>query len=197
MKGHQKFQPESYYHLVNHAVGSENLFRTADNYHYFLKRYAHYMPSLCDTLAYCLMPNHIHFLIKVRPEEDLITHPKYKGDFHKLVMQGISNLLNSYAKSYNKKYERKGALWLDFTKRFEITSDNYLTSVINYIHQNPVKHKFVNDIENWYYSSYHSLLSTKSTLLSRSEVIKWFGSNAEFESFHQINKVVLLDEFEL
>ena len=154
------------------------------------------MPSLYDTLAYCLMPNHIHFLIRVRPEEDLIKHLKYKGDIHKLVMQGISNLLNSYAKSYNKRYEREGALWIDFTKRFEISSDNYLTSVINYIHQNPVKHGFVNNIESWYYSSYDSLLSTKSSLLSRNAVIEWFGSNADFESFHKINKVVLLDEFE-
>lgn len=40
MKGLEKFQPDTYYHIVNHAVGSENLFRTDENYHYFLRRYA-------------------------------------------------------------------------------------------------------------------------------------------------------------
>lgn len=42
MKGLEKFEPDSYYHIVNHAVGSENLFRTDDNYRYFLKKYAQY-----------------------------------------------------------------------------------------------------------------------------------------------------------
>ncbi|MFT7032124.1 MAG: putative transposase [Cyclobacteriaceae bacterium] len=99
MKGLEKFEPETYYHIINHAVGSENLFRTEDNYRYFLKRYAHYMPSVCSTLAYCLMPNQIHFLVKNHNEETLLKNPKYKTDFHKLVMQRLSNLLNAYDKA--------------------------------------------------------------------------------------------------
>ncbi len=86
MKGLEKFEPELYYHIVNHAVGNENLFRTDDNYRYFLKRYADHLPSVCSTLAYCLMPNHIHFLIKTHSEEILVKHQKYKTDFHKLIM---------------------------------------------------------------------------------------------------------------
>lgn len=74
-------------------------------------------------------------------------------------MQELSNLLNSYTKSYNKVFDRKGALWIDFTKRFAIDSDSYITSTINYIHQNPVKHGFVNTPEDWKYSSYGSILS--------------------------------------
>ena len=66
-------------------------------------------------------------------------HPKFKNDFHKLIMQQLSNLLNAYAKAYNKMYDRKGALWIDYTKRFQISSDSYLSAAINYIHQNPVK----------------------------------------------------------
>ncbi len=147
MKGLDQFQPDSYYHIVNHAVGTENLFRNNENYHFFLKRYAFYLPAVCNTLAYCLMPNHIHFLVKTHSEEMISKHRKFKGDFHRLIMQQLSNLLNSYAKAYNKSYERRGALWIDFTKRFHTNSDSYLTSVINYIHQNPVKHGFQNHLK--------------------------------------------------
>lgn len=196
MKGLEKFEPGTYYHIVNHAVGSDNLFRTEDNYRYFLKRYAHYMPSVCSTLAYCLMPNHIHFLIKTHDEAKLLKHPKYKADFHKLIMQQLSNLLNAYAKAYNKKYDRKGALWIDYTKRFQINSDRYLTSVINYIHQNPVKHGFTGKIDDWIFSSYQSMLSPQPTLLSRSEVMEWFGDHNEYISFHANNSAELLEEIE-
>ncbi len=46
MKGLIDFEPEEYYHIVNHAVGSENLFRTEENYRYFLDKYAHYSSSV-------------------------------------------------------------------------------------------------------------------------------------------------------
>jgi hypothetical protein len=67
------------------------------------------------------MPNHIHFLLRTHDEIALSRDPKFKGDFHKLVMQELSNLLNAYAKAYNKRYSRRGALWIDFTKRFNQT----------------------------------------------------------------------------
>ena len=111
MTGLEKFEPSTYYHIVNHAVGSETLFRQDENYHYFLKKFIQYMSTVCDTLCYCLMPNHIHILIHVLDEEMLLKHAKYKGDVHKLVMQQLSNLLNGYAKAYNKMFDRRGALY--------------------------------------------------------------------------------------
>lgn len=154
------------------------------------------MPSVCDTYAYCLMPNHIHFLIKIHPEELLVKHPKFKSDFHKLVMQALSNMLNSYAKAYNKMYNRKGGLWIDFTKRFMIESDSYLTSTINYIHQNPVKHGFCIDPTGWKYSSYSSIVSEKPTLLKREEIINWFGNTQSYLNYHLTETTKLLEEWE-
>lgn len=196
MKGLEKFEPDCYYHIVNHAVGSENLFRLDDNFNYFLKRFSHYMPSVSDTLAFCLMPNHIHFLVKINSEEKLKRHKKFNGDFHKLVMQQLSNLLNSYAKAYNKMYDRRGALWIDYTKRFKVENDNYLIFVINYIHQNPIKHGYVENCEEWAHSSYQTILSTKPTALNRNEVIKWFGNLDEYVKFHHNSTTQLLDEWE-
>lgn len=196
MRGLDKFEPDSYYHVVNHAVGSENLFRTDENYRYFLERYAKYMPPVCDTLCYCLMPNHIHFLIRTHDEIALSRDPKFKGDFHKLVMQELSNLLNAYAKAYNKRYNRRGALWIDFTKRFKVESNSYLTSVINYIHQNPVKHGFTKHLTEWKYSSYLSLLSDNSSMLSRDEVLEWFGGTEAYIDFHRDSSAMLSSDWE-
>jgi putative transposase len=142
------------------------------------------------------MPNHIHFLIRTHLEKQLIEHPKYKLDVHKLIMQELSNLLNSYAKAYNKTYQRKGALWIDYTKRFSIDSDSCLTSVINYIHQNLIKHGFVSSLADWKYSSYGSILSDRPTLLSRNDVIDWFGSTDEFKNFHRCRAIKLHEDCE-
>lgn len=184
MNGISPFEPSKFYHVVNHAVGNENIFRNEENYQYFLKKYAQYIPTVCDTYAYCLMPNHIHFLIKTYDEDVLSKHPKFKGDYHRLVMQPLSNLLNAYTKAYNKVYNRKGALWLDFTKRYRVDTDNYLTTVIAYIHLNPVKHGFCTDATAWKYSSYGSMLSNKTTALKREAVLDWFGGDTLFQTHH-------------
>jgi REP element-mobilizing transposase RayT len=197
MKGVTNFEPGRFYHVVNHANGMENLFKKEENYIFFLKKYAKHMSSVCNTYAYCLMPNHIHFLIQTHSEKILSEHPKLKSDYHKLIMQEFSNLLNSYTKAYNKMYERKGSLWIDFTKRFLINSDQYLTSTINYIHQNPVKHGFVSNPEDWKFSSFLSFTTDKKTLLQRDEVIDWFGSKEKYIDFHKKESVKLNAEWEI
>jgi len=54
---------EKCYHIYNHAVGNENLFRCDENYRYFLKKYAEHISPIADTFAYCLMPNHFHLSV--------------------------------------------------------------------------------------------------------------------------------------
>jgi hypothetical protein len=43
------FQPGKYYHLYNHANGFENIFKTEDNYRFFLQKYASYLNPIADT----------------------------------------------------------------------------------------------------------------------------------------------------
>ena len=43
--------PELTYHLYTHANGFENLFQSAENYRYFLKRYEHFIPAVADTFV--------------------------------------------------------------------------------------------------------------------------------------------------
>ena len=191
-----KFSADNYYHVINHGVGSENLFRSKENYRYFLEKYSSYTSSVWDTYAYCLMPNHFHLLVKVHPSNVLEIHEKYQYDEHKLVMQCVSNWLNAYAKAYNKMYERKGALFLDYTKRFEIQTEEYFTSVVNYIHQNPVHHGFCENAHDWLYSSYHAFLSERTTYLKRDTTLQYFGGKDAFMHFHTVNKAPIDMEWE-
>ncbi len=191
MSIYQKFNPESFYHVYNHAVGTENLFKSHENYLFFLNKYDQHLSVVFKTFAYCLMPNHFHLLIQVRDEHtlsSLIVKSDKDIDFHKFIMQKLSNFLNGYAKAFNKQQSRRGALFIDYTKRKEITNDFYFTRVVNYIHQNPVLHGFCENAKDWSYSSYNSIINTtKNSKLERNVIFDWFGGIEQFVSFHQEN----------
>jgi REP element-mobilizing transposase RayT len=196
------FQPDTYYHVYNHAIGHENLFRNTGNYHYFLKKYAEYLYPVCQTYAYCLMPNHFHLLIKIRSSEELIAfhieNERRKGkeineddissktlDFHKTVMLQFQHFLNGYAQAINKQFSRKGGLFLNHLKRIVVPTDSYFTSLIHYIHFNPVHHGFCKDLRDWQHSSYNAFLLEKATRLERDEILNWFGNREQYLRFHQ------------
>jgi REP element-mobilizing transposase RayT len=190
MKNTDPLYPDSFYHVYSHAVDPEKLFRTDDNCRYFLKKYTQYISPVCQTFAYCLMPNHFHFLIRVRSEKELrksqkAQKPDMDWNARDFVMQQFSNFLNAYAKAYNKKYNRRGALFVDYLRRKTISSDRYLLNVIHYIHFNPVHHGYCNDLNDWTFTSYHALRSRRPTYLDRKNVIDLFGDLNSFDKFHQ------------
>lgn len=63
---------EKYYHIYNHANGDENLFREQKNYEYFLEKYKQHISPIAETIAWCLMPNHFHLLVKIKTEEEIV-----------------------------------------------------------------------------------------------------------------------------
>ena len=76
------FEEEGLYHVYNRANGNEKLFLLDHNYRFFLKKYEEYISPFVDTFCYCLMPNHFHFLIKIKEEKILKAHlqtlPKFQ-----------------------------------------------------------------------------------------------------------------------
>jgi putative transposase len=185
-----------YYHLFNHAVGNDNLFLERENYLYFLKKYGQYISPVCHTYAYCLMPNHFHFLIKVKEEEEVSSFYRTlkKGeiknekelDFPKFTMQQFSNFFNAYAKAFNIKNNRKGALFIDFVRRKEVRDETCFSKLINYIHHNPIHHGFCKDIYEWEFTSFGSILSEKKTKLEKEQVLEWFGDKNNFLKSHEL-----------
>jgi len=76
-------------------------------------------------LAYCLMPNHFHFLLK---QKDADSMDKF-----------MNSLGTRYTMYFNKKYERVGSLYQDVYKAVLVFTDEQLLNVSHYIHKNPVK----------------------------------------------------------
>ncbi|MDE0559270.1 transposase [Algoriphagus sp. NF] len=172
------FFPEEFYHVYSRTIGEELLFRTEENCIYFLKKYQTHCSTHFSTLAYCLLPNHFHFLIRVKE----ITEPE-------VALSAFSNFLNGYAKAFNKLYDRHGGLFQRKFKRKRIDKESYLSQVIIYIHRNPQKHGIVEDFKKWRFSSYQAIISQKPTQIDRDFVIEWFGDLEQFRKTHHLENV--------
>lgn len=213
-------EPDHFYHIYNHSNGKDDLFISESNYKYFLEKFKEYISPFSETYAYCLMPNHFHFLIKINSEADVFKWLRESekiaddslnltgfknlsglsiADFNPFsahLSKQFSNFFNSYSKSLNKQESRMGSLFVRTFKRKQISSEAQLQNTILYIHANPVHHGFVEKITDWKYSSYHSLISDKTTQLKRKEVIELFEDVDNFKFSHQQINQKLLQELE-
>ncbi len=179
------------FHVYTHVNGNELVFREDKNYIFFLEKMKLYLLPILEIYAYCLMQNHIHLLVAFKTGEAVaenltIEAAEISGEkSHQHLMKPFSNLLNSYAKAYNKMYGRRGALFLDYLKRIRIDDENYLLNTFKYIHRNPVNHGFVRDLSEWKFSSYRSYLQPETaSAVTRDYMLKYFCSLDEFIEFH-------------
>ena len=191
-------QPGRRYHIFNHANGFENLFVNEGNYQFFLRKYALYINPIADTFAYCLMPNHLHFCVRIKNEEALFEYFRQSkssesfklsegsAQLSNLLSHCFGNLFNSYAQAFNKQQSRRGNLFVSNFKRKEVASDRYFAHAIHYIHYNPVHHDFVLHPAEYPHSSFIGLLSDKPTHLCRTEVLDFFGGRDHFLKRHHL-----------
>jgi putative transposase len=140
------FVAGEYYHVFNHAVGYENLFKEKLNYDYFLEKLNHHISEYCDLTDWCLMPNHFHLIIRVRPELGSLLMP---AQVEVTVVQCFSNFLNGYTKSINKRYKRRGSIFAGRFKRIHITNERHLNIAREYVRSNPEHHGFTDNSEKW------------------------------------------------
>lgn len=168
----RSFSPDLCYHVYNCGVEKRKTFNKDQDYSRFLEVIAYYlfkqnipysqfnklseegreylksnppgsMTKRVAVFAYCLMPNHFHFLVKQLKTSGI-------RDF-------LSDITNSYTKYFNTKYERLGYLFQGNFKAKEITDESSLLQVSRYIHLNPVNSTKVNwkkEVESYPYSSY-------------------------------------------
>jgi putative transposase len=182
--------PGQLYHIYNHAIGSEKLFVEEQNYFFFLDKFNLYLTPVARFHAYCLMPNHFHVLMEIRAETELLSYfdiePAFSSGFlEKKVSKCFSNFFNAYTQAFNKLYNRMGGLFMqNFNRKPVLNIENY-TTVVRYIHNNPVHHGYCKHIADWKFSSYNSLLSHKNTLLERASLLTIFGGRDAFIAFHQ------------
>ncbi len=181
--------PNQFYHIFNRGNNRENLFYTAENYHYFLKKYDCYLSDYLDTYAYCLLPNHFHLLVKVKDIEVFKVSAFLKlgqpiEDPSEIISEAFRRFFMSYSKAINKQTARTGSLFQKNFKRKQIQHDAYLMTCAKYIHQNPQKHGICEDFKTYSYSSYGRILVEKPTKLMKTEVLNWFGSKNGYKDVH-------------
>ena len=59
------FEPDQLYHIFNQGNNKQQIFFTRDNYLYFLSKIKKHLSNNCSILAWCLMPNHFHLMVKI------------------------------------------------------------------------------------------------------------------------------------
>lgn len=194
-----KLQPNKVYHIFNHAVGNEHLFRNEKNYYFFLEKYFEYISPIAYTYAYCLMPNHFHFLLKIKPESLLKKSGIFEmskslknnlSDISNILSKQFKNLFRSYTGSYDKIYERRGTLLEPRFKRLLVDSKEYFINAMNYIHQNPIHHSFVDNIEDWKFSSFTNFYSDNDSKLQLETVYKLFENKTDFIKNNDLQNAV-------
>lgn len=129
------------YQLDTHLYGS-CILRETKAASLLADRIAAFDGHLYDLLAYCIMPNHIHLLLCVKPldpgKERFTPLPKIM----KLIKGGSARLINQAM-------GKNGQLWcIDYFDRF-IRSEEHLERTWHYIQQNPVKAGLVQKVEDW------------------------------------------------
>jgi hypothetical protein len=188
----EKLEPDVIYHIYNRAVGKDNLFSDDGNYQFFLKQWKTYLPYL-DVYVYCLMPNHFHFLAKVKPmteelkghlhEQRTVKSQQFvEGEipYSEYLEDQFKRFFSSYALAYNKQQGRHGALFQKRFKRISVIDEYKLHYLVAYIHHNPLHHRFFTAFENWKYSSWSAYLHLEQpSSLNREEVLSWFDADLE------------------
>jgi len=141
------------YHIYNRGNFRQQLFFTDRHYKYFLTKCHLYLKPKADILAWCLMPNHFHFLMAIH-ETGL--QPVKVGNIEMpAITNGFRLLQSSYAKGLNKEKERTGNLFQQKTKaKFVSGQPDYSITAFHYIHQNPFAAGLVTAIHDWEYSSF-------------------------------------------
>jgi REP element-mobilizing transposase RayT len=175
-----KFYNNEYYHLYNRTNSDEALFRSRENYLYFLKKYRFYLDGYFETIAYCLMPTHFHFLVRVKDSSNQVgahleggLHLKshLQEDYSRIISDKIGIFLSSYTKAFNKLYNRHGSLFQEHSNAKLITEEKYYIALAIYIHQNPLRRGLVEKAEEWEFSSYQDYIELRKGSLPQKELL--------------------------
>ena len=105
-----------------------------------LKQLVNENNKLMQIIAYCLMPTHIHLILKQLQDNGLSV--------------AMGNMLNAYTRYFNTKHKRQGPLWTSRFKNVLVNSDEQLLHLSRYIHLNPVTAGLVDNATQWKNSSY-------------------------------------------
>ena len=166
------WQAGMYYHIYNRGARQVTIFREPTNFLFTIEKIKEYnsQANKISMIAYCLMPNHYHFLTRQDGEKPAGNLPQFT--------------FNSYSKAYNLKYAHSGTL---FEGRFRVKplqTTSHLLHLCRYIDGNPVKDGLVADPADWPYSNYLEWTGERNgTLVDREFINNQFSNAEEYKKF--------------
>jgi len=194
------FEEGQLYHIFNQGINRQKVFFQNENYLFFIRKVREYMLPYADILAWCLMPNHFHFMVYINKTSLKTAQRNNDSDFSKnrTLNESIGIMVRSYVRAVNIQEKRTGALFREKTKAICLTKINEVTRAwfntygatqinlkqpesmypavcFNYINFNPLKDGLVKDIKNWEFSSYLDVTGNRNGTLINKARIEEFG----------------------
>lgn len=165
------FSPTQIYHVMVRGNAGRDIFLDDEDKQKLLKIIFNKKREKEFVLyAYCLMNNHFHLVLK--EVEDNISH----------IMKRINT---TYVLYFNKRYQLKGHLFQDRFRSEIVESDDYLLSLIRYIHNNPVKAGLVDIPEDYQWSSFLNYVKPDTKkIVNATDILKFFSEDPS-QAFHQ------------
>ena len=137
----RQYIPHLPYHVVQRGNNREACFIEPEDYQFYLALWQELAIKFQSAVhAYCLMTNHIHFLVTPATDDAISQTMKIVG--------------SRYAQYFNRKYKRTGTLWEGRHKSSLIQSECHLLTCYRYIELNPVRAGMVERPEEYIWSSY-------------------------------------------
>lgn len=166
------FAPGILYHVIVRGNYRQKTFLGARDYRAYLERLVRYRKRFGVTVyAYCLMSNHAHLLVETGSE------PLSR------FMQGLQQ---SYTQYFNRKHHKVGHLFQGRYKAIVCEKDEYLLTLVRYIHLNPIRAKLVHRLDDYPYSGHREYCGVRVyEVLEASRVLDMLGGRAAYRRFVQ------------
>lgn len=182
------YLPNSIYHIYNRGVEKRKIFLDDQDYKVFLNYLKEYLSPIpqgetlryrdlrgmysdeIGLLAFCLMPNHFHLLIKQKDKDSI---KKFTG-----------SLFTRYSMYFNKRYKRVGKLFQGAYRATNVIDKGHLLYISKYIHRNPSE--IIKNLTKTYSSYSNYLGSINTSWLNKSIVLEEFNKNT-YIKYHKID----------
>jgi putative transposase len=160
------------YHVIVRGNHRQKTFLNERDYQAYLDRLGRYRKKFGVTVyAYCLMSNHVHLLVETGSQ------PLWR------FMQGLQQ---SYTQYFNRKHHKVGHLFQGRYKAILCEKDEYLLTLVRYIHLNPIRAKLVQKLDDYPYSGHREYCAVRaSEVLAPDRVLDMLGGRVAYRRFVQ------------